>query len=292
MKKLEAPTYEATELYDMSVDGLRNEALQTKFRENRPQIVEAFNEFCDKSRTRTWCDLPKAAHGQPNALIVGNLSKAELVQLYVDGVVQSKGAPRKIYDEIKLLAYGKCPYCGGMGEMGEEGGLGTVDHFLPMAYFPSYSVLPINLVPACQVCNKCIGSNFPTEPNLQPLHPYLDNDHFFNEKWTTGTLRQEEPLVVDFDVDPPADWPAIDRERVRQHFRVCNLKERYRSLVWQELAPLISLRKNILRTFSCSEFREYLLSTANEEKLPINGWKRTLYSVLADSAWFCKKKFD
>lgn len=289
MKKLTAPNCRPTTyLYDESVAGLSNEALRVKFEENRPQIVEAFDAFDNESGARTWCHLPRAAHGQPNAIIVGNLSKAELAWLYDYGVVRSNGAPRKIYDQIKLSAYDECPYCG----VGELGVVGTVDHFLPKALFPSYSVLPLNLVPACQVCNKCMGSGFPTEPNRQPLHPYLDNDHFFYEKWTTGTLRQEEPLVVDFDVDPPDGWPAIDRERVTQHFKVCKLKERYRSRVWSDLSPLISQRKTTLKELSADDFRDHLLVIANEPNLPINGWKRTLYFALANSAWFCEREFN
>ena len=288
MKKLTAPAYEATELYDKSVDGLLDEALRTKFIENRPQVVDAFETFYSASLTRTWCNLPRAAHGQLNAIIVGNLSKAELVELYDYHVVRSKGEPRKIYDQIKLSAYGECPYCG----VGEMGSVGTVDHFLPKALFPSYSVLPLNLVPACQVCNKCMGSGFPTEPNRQPLHPYLDAVHFFDQKWTTGTLRDEEPLVMDFDVDPPPDWPGIDRERVIQHFRVCKLGERYRSRAGQELQTLTGLRRSTQRELSPDKFRENLWATAEEPNLPINGWKRTLYSVLADSAWFCERGFN
>ena len=289
MKKLEAPAYAATDLYDKSVAGLSDAALRTKFVENRPQVVEAFDAFNSASLTRTWCNLPRAAHGQSNAIIVGNLSKAELVGLYDDGVVRSKGEPRKIYDQIKLSAYGECPYCG-IGELGE---VGIVDHFLPKALFPSYSVLPLNLVPACQVCNKCMGSSFPTEPNRQPLHPYLDEDHFFYQKWTTGTLREDgPPWVMDFDVDPPPDWPAIDRERVMQHFKVCKLKERYRSHVQGELTLLGDQRNTTLRAFSADDFRDFLLVNANQPSLPINGWKRTLYSVLVGSAWFCEREFN
>ena len=288
MKKLEVPTYAATYLYDRSVSGLSDAALRAKFVENRPQIVEAFQAFDSASLTRTWCNLPRAAHGQSNAIIVGNLSKAELVWLYDHGVVRSKGEPRKIYDQIKLSAYGECPYCG-IGELGE---VGIVDHFLPKALFPSYSVLPLNLVPACQVCNKCMGSSFPTEPNQQPLHPYLDDVHFFDQKWTTGTLRDEDPLVVDFDVDPPADWPETDRERVKQHFNVCELNKRYRSYVPRELEPLIDQRKTTQRELCPDDFRENLSVVANHPSLPINGWKRTLYSVLVNSAWFCEREFN
>ena len=196
MRKLEVPSFAATELYDESVAGLSDPKLRAKFQLNRPDIVNAINAFNNVTATRTWCHLPKAANGQPGATILGDLSKAELVALYDTGVVRSNGRPRQIYDELKLAAHDECPYCGGVGE------LGTLDHYLPKSRFPAYSVLPLNLIPACGVCNTGMGSNFPTDPNLQPLHPYLDEVHFFDEKWTTASVREEDPIVVDFDVDP------------------------------------------------------------------------------------------
>ncbi|SLN76793.1 hypothetical protein ROG8370_03912 [Roseovarius gaetbuli] len=291
MKRLDAPPYASINLYDESVAGLGDELLKKKFLHNRPTVVEAYGRFDESSQTKTWCDLPRAAHGNPEAIVLGSLLKGELVSLYDEGVVKSKGKPRNMYDQIKLGAHDECPYCGGMGEMGEVGELGTADHFLPKAYFPTYAVLPLNLVPACQVCNKGMGGSFPTDENSQPLHPYLDEDHFFLEKWTSASVRNEDPLVVDFEVKSPASWPEKDRQRVTAHFKACKLEARYRSRAWTELTPLISQRKSTLRIFSSEQFREHLLVIANEPNLPINGWKRTLYSALAASQWFCEADF-
>ncbi len=291
MKRLDAPAYASMDLYDESVAGLTDEAIKVKFLHNRPTVLEAYQRFDEESVTKTWCNLPRAAHGKPEAIVLGALSKKELVSLYDDGVVKSKGKSRKIYDQIKLAAHDECPYCGGMGEMGEDGELGTADHFLPKAYFPTYAVLPLNLVPACGVCNKGMGGSFPTDENLQPLNPYLDEDQFFLEKWTSASIRHEVPLVVDFEARPPVGWPEKDQQRVKAHFKACKLETRYRSRAWTELTPLISQRKSTLSKFSSEQFREHLLVIANEPNLPINGWKRTLYSALAASQWFCEADF-
>jgi hypothetical protein len=88
MGRLDVPPYASTELYDTSVAGLADTKLRKKFEENRPTVVEAFQLFDDTSQTKTWCNLPRAAHGQPNAIVVGSLSKRELVSLYDDGVVK------------------------------------------------------------------------------------------------------------------------------------------------------------------------------------------------------------
>lgn len=291
MKRLNLPAYESTALFDASVAGLANEALREKFEENRPKIVDAFQLYDENSQARTWCNLPRAAHGQPDAIVVGTLTKRELISLYSDGVVKSHGKPRKIYDQIKISAHGECPYCGGAGEMDEEGELGTADHFLPKAYFPAYSVMPVNLVPACRLCNDGMRAGFPTDENLQPLHPYLDDDHYFAEKWLVGSVCPGKPLSLDFEVIPPVHWPEKDRRRVYAHFEACRLEKRYRSYVWPEIIPLISQRQTSLSNFSPDQFREHLAVTADEPCLPINGWKRVLYSALADSDWFCEEDF-
>lgn len=292
MRRLDVPSYASTYLYDVSVAGLADAELRAKFEANRPIVVEAFQLFDDNSQTKTWCNLPRTAHGQLDAIVVGSLSKRELVSLYDDGVVKSSGESRRIYDQIKISARDECPYCGGVGEMGEEGELGTADHFLPKAYFPTYSVIPANLVPACQVCNKGMGASFPTDENLQPLHPYLDEDHFFNTKWLFASVRPGEPLVVDYSVNPPAEWPEKDKLRVAAHFKACKLGSRYRSRVWSEISPLLSQRRSSLRTLSPIQFREHLMVAADEPRLPVNGWKRVLYSGLASSDWFCNEEYS
>jgi hypothetical protein len=278
-------------LYDKITSSLADQTLKSKFFNNRADVVKAYERFDESSQTKTWCKLPRAARGQPHAIVLGSLSKGELVSLYDEGVVKSKDKPRKIYDQIKLSAHEECPYCGGIGEMGEFGELGTTDHFLPKAYFPTYAVLPLNLVPACQVCNKGMGGSFPTDENFQPLHPYLDDDHFFLEKWTSASIREEIPMVVDFEVRPPAAWSEKDKQRVKAHFCACKLASRYRTRVWEELTPLISYRKSTLSNLNSKQFQEHLLVIADEPNLPVNGWKRTLYSGLAASQWFCEVDF-
>ncbi|SHK54642.1 hypothetical protein SAMN05444000_1381 [Shimia gijangensis] len=285
MKKLNVPEYPSIELFDNGVEDLNAAALSPLFLANRQAVQDAYVDFHSETLTQTWSNLPKARHGHPTAIIVGGLSKENLVKLYDEGVVKSKGQARKIYDSIKLAAHDECPYCGGVGE------IGSLDHYLPKARFPAYSVLPSNLVPACDVCNKGMGSNFPSNPNLQPLHPYFDAPHFFDEKWTIARVSQETPIVVSFDVAAPPGWSVKDQSRVAQHFEDCNLGERYRSRVWSELAPLISQRKSTLRMLDAIQFRAHLSVIATEPELPINGWKRTLYHALAASNWFCSADF-
>lgn len=266
--------------------------LRAKLVRNRPHVLAAFDAYNEKSETKSWCRLIKMARGNPDAIAVGDLSKGELVDLYNNNVVRSSGRARQIYDQIKVAACQECPYCGGMGEMGETSEIATADHYLPKARFPVYSVFPLNLVPSCRTCNDGMNDNFPTEERHQPIHPYLDDIKFFTERWVYASVREEDPIIIDFTVDPPVAWPEVDRSRVNQHFKDLKLPSRYRARVWQELAPLIAQRKNSIKGLNFEEFRNHLRSVADLDGLPVNGFKRTLYSGLASSEWFCGYDFN
>lgn len=287
MKKITAPTFEDVELYDATVADLPDPILRQKFQNNRNFIVATFNSYRQASTTKTWCNLQRVVRGHPEQVVAGDLRKAELVVLYDDGVIRSKGRPRQIYDQIKLSAHEECPYCGGIGDIGYRGELSTADHFLPKSRFPAYAVLPVNLVPACRVCNGEMSDSFPTLPHDQPIHPYLDDEHFFSDRWIFATIREEEPIVVDYFVAAPDHWSLNDRQRVGNHFDICKLGSRYRSRVPQEVMPLREQRTTSLKALSPLDFRNHLLSVANSTALPVNGWKRTLYLGLAASDWFC-----
>lgn len=136
-----------------------------------------------------------------------------------------------------------------------------------------------------------MGSSFPTDPNLQPLHPYFDAPHFFEEKWTTVTVTEEVPIMVSFDVNAPKKWTDKDRQRVLHHFKCCKLRGRYRVKVASDLSTLIDQRKTVHRDLTPDAFREILWVVANSDALPVNGWKRTLHQGLAESDWFCRHDF-
>jgi len=77
----------------------------------------------------------------------------------------SLGFLEKMRDDNGLLA---CPMCGSMGT-------GTLDHLLPKAKYPQFSILSINLVPACHTCNNKRGEALTGRGGERVLHPYFDN---------------------------------------------------------------------------------------------------------------------
>ena len=291
MKRISPPKCSASELFDDCVQEISDPELRLRFIQQK-SLVEAQNAiYALRSQDQTWFHLPMAAHGHDEQTIVGNLSKGELVNLYTSCMVNSNGPARKKYDQIMLLSQDECPYCGGCGEMVNEEGIGTLDHFLPKAKFPVFSILPENLVPACGTCNKKMAANFSTDENLQPLHPYFDATHIFEKKWTTAIVLEEFPVTVNFGVDLPQNWSDKDKCRVVNHFVTCGFRGRYRSKVASDISSLIDLRRTVHRDLTPEAFREILKVVADNKNLPINGWKRTLHHGLSESEWFCRNDF-
>ncbi|WP_336972216.1 HNH endonuclease [Alcaligenes sp. PF14] len=285
MKKLATPVFNELELFDACTAEM-DDATRKTFTASRADIQAAAEEFSAHSSTWSWCDLPRARHGHKEDIIAGELSKGVLMDLYDENVVKSKGHPRNIYDQILVAAQGQCPYCAGIGSAR------TLDHYLPKAKFPALSVHPYNLVPACRDCNTDAGAGFPTSQDLQPIHPYLDKDCFFLERWIHAEVVHCEQVVVRFFANPPIHWPIIDQQRAKQHFEDCDLRNRFSNQVAGELTPLIRQRKSSLAVFSSDQFRAHLLTVAEETSLLLNGWKRTMYLALSESHWFCSANFN
>ncbi|WP_186134481.1 HNH endonuclease [Burkholderia gladioli] len=285
MKRLPVPTFDDLELFDACV-GEMDEVTEKIFTKNRPHIQAAANDFRAQSATRTWCHLPRARHGHREDLIAGDLSKGVMMDLYDEGVVKSSGRPRDIYDKLLVAAQGRCPYCA------EIGTARTLDHYLPKARFPALSVHPSNLIPACRDCNTDAGAGFPTSLHFQPIHPYLDKDCFFLERWVRAEVVRCDPVVVTFSASPPVHWSAVDQQRATQHFMDCQLSDRFSNQVAGELAPLIQQRKSSLSVFSSAQFETHLRVIAENDNLLLNGWKRTMYLALCESNWFCSADFN
>lgn len=83
---------------------------------------------------------------------------------------RSECAPLGFIDDIRSkLSPGVCPTCGSASSA-------TVDHVLPKAAWPAFSFFSMNLVPACDQCNRKKGDAYEVvHPTKRPIHPYFDD---------------------------------------------------------------------------------------------------------------------
>jgi hypothetical protein len=282
MKQLNKPAIDPKVALFKCIEGIKDGLARTHYLGNQDHLEQGILDFEHAANVYSWCNLPRVRNGNKTRVIVGTLTKEQLVKLYSKYMVGSTGEARQMYDEILVAANGKCPFCAGIGHAR------TLDHYLPKANFPLYAVVPLNLVPCCRDCNSEKRNGFPTTMDAQTIHPYLDGQHFFLEKWTYVTIIATDPVSARYETRPPLTWSAADRNRVASHFEEYDLASRFGIEAATEISILADQRRTIYRDYSADAFRSTLEEQGQLPSIPINGWRRTLYSALAQTPWFHK----
>lgn len=285
MRKISLPTNDPIQVYETCVLSVKDPSLRKNYSDNQVHIVAAVTAFAAATATASWATLPRIPNGNPGLIVTGTLSKKNLMELYSSYMVDCKGPSRDIYDDILVGSGGKCPFCGGIGQVQ------TLDHYLPKANFPLYSILPSNLIPCCRDCNTGKSNSFGALIQQQTLHPYLDDDKFYNQRWVTARVRRSNPITIEYVCAPPDHWTDIEKLRVHRHFEDYNLSYRWSVQAAAELARIIDSRVGALNILQPNLFRLHLLDSANSSGYDLNGWNRTMYAGLASTTWFCEVDF-
>lgn len=219
-----------------------------------------------------------------NPIVFEEIHRLEFIKLYEQYFVnKDKPDARAIYDQILASAKQKCPYCCGVGNPR------NLDHYLPKAHFPKYSIIPVNLVPSCRDCNMDakadkVISNYED----QLLHPYLDKPHFFNEQWV---YIEFESSILDKETDffyvvkAPDHWNDLDKVRVTNHFKSCNLGVRFSK---DAVDSFININEQVqgLREIGLEDHKivKYVLEPIlNNSKRNINHWEKVLVKGIIET---------
>lgn len=286
MKNLPPPQMLPQDAYQACLEGIQNQELKNRFAACISNMDQAATGYTHNAKAGTLYSLPAliTSDNDSDLTVFGNVSKSELNDLYDKGMVRRK-AGRNIYDKILIAAEEKCPFCGGIGVPT------TLDHYLPKANFPQFSVLPVNLVPCCSKCNSGEkGAQFATTPENQILHPYFEDDKFYLQQWVFA--RVERPCTLEFYVDPPQNWDDISKSRVATHFNKFGLAKGYSLQAANEFSTLIDQQSTYFRGRSSEDFKEFLLSCINTKLSFANYWRNVMYSSLANDDWFCEQQLQ
>ncbi|MEW6436955.1 MAG: hypothetical protein AB1508_07275 [Pseudomonadota bacterium] len=218
----------------------------------------------------------------PRVNSVGAVSKAELISLYSDHLVN--GVARPYYDKIKTAAPNqKCPLCG-------VGAVAVLDHHLPKTKYPNLSIVPENLVPACRDCNDIKKARYPKCAEEQTLHPYYDS-RLITVPWLKATLASSAPPAFVYSVKPPANWPEVDQRRVQRHFTICGLAATFTSNANDELSPLKHDLLLLHTRRGASAVKAHLARRAVNYSGRPNSWQFAMYQELASNSWFVSGGF-
>lgn len=251
-------------------------AKRSDFHNIKSHIQTKSTEYDIKAIINDLYTIPNHTH------VSGNIYKDDMMKLYNKKMVGHKTG-RKFYD--KLMSYPKlkiCPFCA----VNEVEGL---DHYLPESEFPTYSVLPFNLVASCNRCNKGKLTNYALTKNSQTLHPYYDN--FTREQWLFARLLNTDPISLQFYVNPPSSWSQIDKDRVAAHFRDYKLAELY-ALKAAERLSILNYKFNVYITNPISIANELEREYNAYKHAYLNSWETAMYQELYRSVWYCNGGYN
>lgn len=277
MRNLDKPPHDPSEVFLTCISRVRNQELRTRLEAVEPQIAAAARAF-DTAATNA------QLHTIPTQTMVGErvqVTKDEMVGVYDGRMVPKESPGRHIYDEIIMApAQGRCPLCG-------HRDVTTLDHHLPKVHFPALAVVPLNLVPACSVCNKVKLEVVPRSQEEQTLHPYYDDVE--TDRWLEATVIENRPVALTFEVRPPATWNNLMSLRVAHHFSVFKLGLFYASQAAEELLNIRQYLTNLHCKAGTEGVREHLVEMClSYEAVNLNSWQSTAYRALSSSQWYCE----
>lgn len=297
MKKLSLPQVSYNDMLNKCSQGIK----QVKARDN---FISAFQNFYEKeseyrelSIDGNLYNYPKIEPLNNETIVIGNLTKSKLINLYENNLRNKNKPAREYFDLLLLSSGGLCPFCGNIGHSK------NLDHFLPKTHFPEFSIMPLNLVPSCRDCNMGEkGQTYATSEDEQIIHPYLDKNIFYQEQWVFAEYIDdinENYGVLSYYVHCPDNWREEDKKRAEKHFNSFNLANRYRLEAGKHLSEVIDLKNSFIKTLSsrCNDnnvekIKDEIVKTIlepviNSDEFP-NHWKKVMYKCLAKSTFFNK----
>jgi 5-methylcytosine-specific restriction endonuclease McrA len=188
---------------------------------NHNRLIFKERYFLQKSYGRYKATVRRPDRQMPS--ITAELKNA-LEQKYSEGR-DGKGTFIFIKDRHDNPGTTCCPYCG-------RGGVGTIDHYLPQAIFPLYSIFSQNLVPACQECQLIKGDRIQNVRRGRPIHPILDAVTLSQQLVIRWNFKG--PTLMDasfeFDVLSVGRWSkrihSQERNRFKRHWKFFNIQSR------------------------------------------------------------------
>jgi len=258
------PTATAKDVFDACVESIRNPALRRRFELASEHFFKANQLY--KKRGHSGELLKFSEHTTSSGF-----TKEELNKLY-DRLRNNEG-PRVHYDAIIEIPE-MCPYC--LLE-----GVNTLDHVLPKASYPVFSITPLNLVGSCSTCNNSKG-------NIS-YNPYFDNIR--DAKWLIASVEVEttiEPMVVRFGLDIAEETPEARSEEITVFFNTLHLSRRYSIKSVSLLRENEKIFYNLFFQGGVDALREHLFEMAHSclNAYEDNYWKTAFYYALANSNWF------
>ena len=288
MIKLPLPVDNHSVSLDLCLSDLPPSKLACKFRLSRAKKSlemqsQAYSRRANSLELHEF-ECSRIGHPESNVPLCGDeVNKGDLVDLYKNTFSKKGTTSRSIYNKIKLSSNEKCAIC----LVGEAE---TLDHYLPKARYPAFSVDPQNLIPACTKCNKGKGASLLTTKEDHVLHPYFSPSMFYTDPWLKAEIVESTPVQVRFFVDPPNTWNVDEVAILETYFEEFYLADKFALFVTSTVVTEIdtvdlSLNRYELSVESIQEDFEYKAINRPSINSPI----AAMYRAMSQSRWFCSE---
>lgn len=229
---------------------------------------------------------PIHARGGNDVAVLLRATRGDLKGLYSNQMSRSGRDARRYYDKIKMsAARGVCPYCG-------IGTVETLDHFLPKGRYSIYSVLPLNLVPACRDCNTEKRAEVFGEEDV-PSHPYFEDARVASDTWLRAEVIDEEEPYARFFIDHPPGWPAELAGRVRNHMEAFGLARRYSIQAASRYSYYAGMIDRLVSSGGTANVQA-LIGICAESEIDahgVNSWQSALARAVSSSDFFLQSGY-
>lgn len=292
MKKLAPPNISLNDMLIRCSEGMEQVNVRANFISVFPTFHEKERQYQALSLAGNLYQYPKVNPLTNTTPVIGHLTKKKLVNLYENNLLNTDKPSRYFYDALLVSSGERCPFCGDIGQTT------NLDHFLPKAHFPEFSITPLNLVPSCRDCNMGEkGQAYATIEDEQAIHPYVDKDIFYQEQWVFAEYINEDDGALRYYVECPDAWSQEDKNRAENHFNGLNLASRYSLEAGKHLSEVIDQKnafKNMILGFSPNATAEAIKNAFVEASLqPLinsdqfdNHWKKVMYQCISNSNLF------
>lgn len=277
MWKIKKPNISAVESFDMCIAGITTADLKHRLQGIRSDIQTGETIFDNAAKSATLYLIASETS-------VGAVTAKEMEKLYERHMARSKSRGRAIYDQLMIAADNDmCPFCG-------HRTVSTLDHSLPKASHPAFSVTPINLIPCCKDCNHAKGIESPVTEEDQLLNAYYDDVTV--DRWLYAAIVEGSPPAATFFVDAPDHWEEEVATRVENHFAKLHLAKLYASQAGRQFQNMRGALGEIFDSAGVDAVREDLERRFRGCKAIMeNSWEGALYQAAAASNWYCHGGF-
>lgn len=178
---------------------------------------------------------------------------------------------RPLYKNI--ISNKLCTYC--IHKVAEQ-----VDHYLPQAVYPSYSIVLANLIPICGTCNNTKRTQVP-KSNEWFFHPYFDH---ISECFLDVYIEFKKTPTIKFSI-PSGIFKEEYYRKLNYSFETLNLYSEFSSLANNELLDILDMYHELVKENESSArifLRKRLSQTISEGRL----WKKSLYHEICKNIDF------